>query len=171
MKWAISWDKIFASRSKFREDHFKKLGYPTELINTIDSELPSEMSNKFANKPITVKELLNSIKSSYAINSQSSDDFDTLLISRTINSMDSFPIGDIVNFYRDNGVLSVTAAKVLKAFIDQNKLPTITINEILEKNTEIIDKLKTIYLSMGREFNLKLTNSVESQTAVLDILR
>lgn len=156
---------------KSSTDHFKKLGYPTELVNIVDSELPSEISNKFANKPITVRELLSSIKSSYAINPQSSDDFDTLLISRTINSMDSFPIGDIVNFYRDNGVLSVTAAKVLKAFIDQNKLPTITINEILEKNTEIIDKLKTIYLSMGREFNPKLTNSVESQTMVLDILR
>jgi hypothetical protein len=157
-------------RGKSTAKHFEKLGYPTELINAVDAILPSEILNKQANEPITVRSLLDTIKSSYSIAAANSEDFDTLLITRTINSMNSIPVGEIVNFYRANGILSVTAANVLKAFIDQNKLDATQIDEILEKNREIVDRLKTIYLTMGREYSPKLTNTVESQNRILSIL-
>jgi hypothetical protein len=155
-------------------DHLSKY-YPKELVEVVVSKIEREVKLKQFITNLGVdnakaEQLLESvIKLSYQLDRESNEaDRNVMVTIIKDHLLNKLSEQEIVSTYSKLGVLSEFSARVLNSLFPN--LSKETKDKVIDATSRIMTQLKTILARTGRDYNPTLTNAVDHEDEIIEII-
>lgn len=149
--------------------------YPKELVAAVVSKIDRETRLKqfISNLGVDTakaEQLLESvIKLSYQLDRESNEaDRNVMVTIIKDHLLNKLSEKEIVSIYSKLGVLSEFSARVLNSLFPN--LSKETKDVVLDSTTRIMTQLKTILARTGRDFNATLTNAIDHENEIIELI-
>lgn len=149
--------------------------YPKELVEAVVSKIDREtrlkqfISNLGVDTAKAAQLLESVIKLSYQLDRESNEaDRNVMVTIIKDHLLNKLSEKEVVEIYSKIGVLSEFSARVLNSLFPN--LSKETKDSIIDSTARIMTQLKTILARTGRDFNITLTNAVDHEDEIIELI-